>query len=157
MAGWATKRWTREGFARLADWLVEARGAGVIFTGSAADRPEVEAILARMNRESADFVGRTDLKTLGALYDRVDCLVSTDTGPMHLAAAMGTPVVALFGPTAPWRTGPYGAGHAVVRPEVPCSPCFRREAPECKCMHEIEVTTVKRNVDAVLERAAKAY
>ncbi len=157
MAGWPTKRWTHTGFAALADWLIEARGAGVMFTGAMADRSEVAAIIGRMRHAAVDLSGQTDLKTLAALYSGVACLVSTDTGPMHLAAAVGTPVVALFGPTAPWRTGPYGSGHEVVRPDVSCSPCFRREVRECNCMQRIEVATVKRHVDAVLERAVQAY
>jgi ADP-heptose:LPS heptosyltransferase len=62
--------------------------------------------------------------------------VTTDTGPMHLAAAVDTRVVALFGPTAPWRTGPFGDGHQVIRTAPACSPCFKRQCDEhrCRCM-----------------------
>jgi len=75
-------------------------------------------------------------------------MVTTDTGPMHIAAAMGTPVVALFGPTAPWRTGPFGDGHVVIRKELPCSPCFKKKCTDPRCMGTIEVEEVLQAVMA---------
>ena len=91
--------------------------------------------------------------TLAALYERVRLLVSTDTGPMHLGAAVGTPVVALFGPTAPWRTGPYGEGHTVIRTAPPCSPCFKRQCDihRCRCMTDIRVEHVLAATRDILE------
>ena len=70
---------------------------------------------------------------------------------MHLAAAMGTPVVALFGPTAPARTGPYGPGHMVVRTGVPCSPCFKKRCADPKCMYEITPDLVFHAVEKRLK------
>jgi lipopolysaccharide heptosyltransferase I len=151
MAGWPTKRWTPAGFAALADWLIESHGAGVIVTGAVTDQTEISAITTRMQHTAVDLCGHTDLMTLAALYESVACLISTDTGPMHLAAAVGAPVVALFAPTAPWRTGPYGPGHIVVRPDVPCSPCFQRTAEMCQCMRQIDLETVKRKVESMLK------
>ncbi|MBI4793961.1 MAG: glycosyltransferase family 9 protein, partial [Deltaproteobacteria bacterium] len=69
-------------------------------------------------------------------------VASTDTGPMHIAAAVGTPVVAVFGSTAPWRTGPYGEGHQVVRLDLLCSPCLKRECAHRRCMTELGVELV---------------
>jgi len=84
-------------------------------------------------------------------------VVSTDTGPMHLAAAVGRPVVALFGPTAPWRTGPYGEGHVVLRAGVSCSPCFSKscntkEFEPMACMNRI---TAEQVVEAVARLSAE--
>ena len=75
-----------------------------------------------------NLTGRTSLKVLAEVFRNADLVVCPDTGPMHLAAAVGTPVVALFGPTAPWRTGPFGEGHVVLRTGADCSPCFRKPA-----------------------------
>jgi ADP-heptose:LPS heptosyltransferase len=98
--------------------------------------------------------GKTSLNTLAAIYRRAEVLVTTDSGPMHLAAAVGTSVVALFGPTAPWRTGPYGANHVVLRADVSCSPCFKKQCSttvyeERACMKRLTVEDVTR---AVLEK-----
>ena len=98
--------------------------------------------------------GQTTLRALAALYRLCGAVITTDTGPMHLAAAVGTPVVALFGPTAPWRTGPYGDGHVVVRAGLSCSPCFKRschtgEFETMACMKRIAVEEVVEAVEVV--------
>lgn len=69
-------------------------------------------------------------------------MVSTDTGPMHLATAVGTPVVALFGPTATWRTGPFGPNHQIIRKAMKCCPCFSRQCKATECMKQINVQDV---------------
>jgi heptosyltransferase-1 len=77
-----------------------------------------------MHHPAVNLAGATSLIDLAALYDRMAMVISTDTGPMHIAAAVGTPVVALFGPTAEWRTGPYGDMHQVAAADLDCRPCF---------------------------------
>jgi 3-deoxy-D-manno-octulosonic-acid transferase/heptosyltransferase-1 len=128
-ATWETKHWTDAGFAEVGDRLARETGAALVFTGGPGDGPAVSRVRDRMTARSVDLSGQTNLRELAALLRRVRLLVTTDTGPMHLAAAVGTPTVALFGPTAPWRTGPYGEGHAVVRKGLECSPCFKRVCP----------------------------
>jgi 3-deoxy-D-manno-octulosonic-acid transferase/heptosyltransferase-1 len=144
VALWETKLWLNDRFAALADRMIEEMGVDVVFTGGPDDRPLVDEILVRMKSPAANLAGKTRLKTLAALYTRAALLVTTDTGPMHLAAAVGTPVVALFGPTAPWRTGPFGEGHRVVRTAPSCSPCFKRrcDGHRCCCMRNISVEMV---------------
>ncbi len=143
VARWPTKLWQEENFARLADRLIAERKAAVIFTGGAADRETIGRIVAMMKGRVLNWTGETSLKELAALASLADLFITTDTGPMHLAAAAGGKVVALFGPTAPWRTGPYGAGHVVVRKDLECSPCFRRECPDrVRCMNAITVDDV---------------
>jgi heptosyltransferase I len=81
--------------------------------------------------------------TSAALLQRAALMITTDTGPMHMAAAVETPTVVLFGPTAPWRTGPYGKGHRIVRADLACSPCFKRLCPRVPtCMSTIRVDQV---------------
>ncbi|UCG14221.1 MAG: lipopolysaccharide heptosyltransferase I [Deltaproteobacteria bacterium] len=142
VAKWATKLWGNSKFAELADGLVERYGAEVVFTGSQADRRGIQDIISIMARESVNLAGKTSLTVLAALFEKVDFLVSTDTGPMHMAAALETPVVALFGPTAPWRTGPFGPNHQVVRVGMECSPCFKRQCESVVCMEQLSVEQV---------------
>ncbi|MEJ2039795.1 MAG: glycosyltransferase family 9 protein [Desulfosarcinaceae bacterium] len=152
MAKWETKLWPLGRFALLADELIERHQATVCFTGSTADIEAIDQIRGRMKNKADNFAGRTRLLELAALYQRMACLVTTDTGPMHIAAAVGTPGVALFGPTAEWRTGPYGPGHTVVSVDIECRPCFKRSCNTHKCMTDIPVDIVARRVVDVLGR-----
>jgi 3-deoxy-D-manno-octulosonic-acid transferase/heptosyltransferase-1 len=151
MARWRTKLWLNDRFAALADAL-QANGIDVVFSGGPGDAFTIDEIARQMKSPCRRFDGCGGLRHLAALCRRADVVVSTDTGPMHLAAAVGTPVVALFGPTAPNRTGPYGAVHTVLRHAVSCSPCFKRRCEstvveEFGCMNGIEVSRV---LDAIM-------
>ena len=156
VAKWPTKLWVAERFRELAERLLES-GFQVVFTGSKEDRFLIDAMVGTLGPLGTRLDGRTTLKVLAAVFRSASVVVSTDTGPMHLAAAVGTPVVALFGPTAPWRTGPYGERHVVIRAGVSCSPCFSRscktaELESMACMNGI---TVEEVVDAVARLAAE--
>jgi lipopolysaccharide heptosyltransferase I len=150
VARWKTKLWKEQSFAELADRLVSEKNAFIIFTGSPDDRPVVGRIVSLMRIKDGGIVnwaGETTLKELAALASLSDQFITTDTGPMHLAAAAGAKVIALFGPTAPWRTGPYGSMHAVVRTGIECSPCFQRTCDKnVRCMAEITVDAVIRHI-----------
>jgi ADP-heptose:LPS heptosyltransferase len=155
VARWKTKLWDEEKFARLADRLITERRAVVIFTGSPDDRAITERILGMMRENALNWAGETTLRELAALASLADLFITTDTGPMHLAAAAGARVVALFGPTAPWRTGPYGPGHVVVRNGRACSPCFRRTCDDgVRCMEEMTVEEVMEKIP--LEKTQRA-
>jgi heptosyltransferase I len=147
VAKWETKLWPNEKFARLADTMIDEYDAEIIFTGGPEDRSIIQDIMSAMKGRAFNLAGHTTLKMLAALYEKAVLVISTDTGPMHLAAAVGTPVVAIFGPTAPWRTGPYGSGHKVVRVDQECSPCFKRKCDTIQCMHQISINRV---MDAVV-------
>jgi len=146
VAKWETKLWANKKFSQLADILIDRYDAKIVFTGGPEDGPTIQDIMAAMKGHAVNLAGHTTLKMLAALYQKVDFVVSTDTGPMHMAAAVGIPVVALFGPTAPWRTGPFGTGHQIVRGGPECSPCFKRECKTIDCMEQISVQQV---VDAI--------
>ena len=153
VARWQTKLWDEQKFARLADRLVAERHAVVIFTGSPDDRSITERIRGMMHENALNWAGETTLRELAAVASLADLFITTDTGPMHLAAAAGTRVVALFGPTAPWRTGPYGPGHEVIRKGLNCSPCFRRTCDVgVRCMEEITVEDVMGRIDRSIFR-----
>jgi heptosyltransferase-1 len=106
----------------------------VVLVGAPADRTVVDEVIGRMRRPPVDLCGKTGLKDLIALFRRLRVVITNDSGPMHLAAALGTPVVAVFGPTDPARTGPYGPGHVVLQSGIPCSPCLRR-----RCLNAVRM------------------
>jgi 3-deoxy-D-manno-octulosonic-acid transferase/heptosyltransferase-1 len=140
VALWETKLWNNEKFARLADLINDKLKVKVIFTGN--EKGPIEEITSSMTTEKINLGGQTSLTELAFLYRKAKMVVSTDSGPMHLAAAVGTPVVALFGPTDPERTGPYGYGNTVIRTQLPCSPCLLKKCPTRKCMEDISVEQV---------------
>ncbi len=142
VAKWETKLWSIDRFANLADRLIKEYNAEIIFTGSMEDFDTIQSIITRMTRTAVNLAGLSSLKGLAALYEKADVVISTDTGPMHMAAAVKTPVVALFGPTSPLRTGPFGSIHQVIRVEMECSPCFKRVCKTKNCMLKIDIDQV---------------
>ena len=156
LAKWDTKQWAPEKFSGLADRLSE-RGVRVAITGSCGDAAAVEGILRgiRFPDRILNLAGKTNLGELAALFSLADVVITPDTGPMHLAAAVKAPLVALFGPTAPWRTGPYGNEHVILRKDLPCSPCFRKKCPTGECLNQITVEEVLKAAEEKLrERRA---
>lgn len=152
VARWDTKLWPEQNFAELADRLIRERRAHVIFTGSHDDWAVNERIVSQMREKALNWAGKTTLKELAALAALSDLFITTDTGPMHLAAAAGAKVVALFGPTAPWRTGPYAKDAIVIRTGVACSPCFSRTCDkDMLCMKGITVEDVMRRIGERLQ------
>ncbi len=148
------KRWRADRFAELARRL-DAEGAVLAAVGGPGDAAAVRAVCDAAPVQ--DRSGRTTVGVLAAFLEAADVVVTNDTGPMHLAAAVGTPAVALFGSTSPVWTSPRGAGHRVVRHPVPCSPCFRRD---CRigylCLEGIDVARVHDAVRTLLRAARPA-
>ncbi len=151
-ARWPSKQWPAAAWARLGDRLSsnQTLGLRVAITGSAADRGLAEEILQKVEGPAINLAGRTSLAELAALLRQASLVVTPDTGAMHLAAALGTRVAALFGPTAPWRTGPYGGGHAVVRLGLDCSPCFQRRCKAPRCLTDLAPETVLAACEKIL-------
>jgi heptosyltransferase I len=125
-ARWSTKRWPAEYFAQAADSLGREGLGPVVFIGGRSEQGDSAQVRSLMRTPSVDFTGQTEIGLLPTLLRQAATLVTNDSGPMHIAAAVGTPVVALFGPTDPVRTGPYGEGHSVLTHDVPCRPCLSR-------------------------------
>ena len=150
---WQTKLWPEANFTRLAVELVTKLQATVVFTGSTQDRDTITRIIEETGVGGLyNWAGTTNLRELAYVYKNATVVVSTDSGPMHLAAVLGTPVVALFGPTAPWRTGPYGMAHKVLRVDRDCSPCFEKSCDTVECMTALKVEDVFQAVVEQLEK-----
>ncbi len=145
-ANWEPKRWSEANFARLADGLITKYGAKVVVAGAKKDLEMAGRIKERMKRSLIILAGRTDLGELGALMERADFVISGDTGPMHIASAVKSKVIALFGPTSPALTGPYGsANYRVIQKDVGCEiPCYDLACKNYKCMDAITVDDVLR-------------
>lgn len=150
VARWDTKLWPADRFAELADRIIAEFDAAIFFTGGPGDNGIIEGIIRNMRRGAVNLAGKTSLIELAAVYEQMACIISTDTGPMHIAAAVGRPVVALFGPTAPGRTGPYGTGHRMITAGPSCRPCFKRSCSTIDCMRSISVDQVMDQLKAVL-------
>jgi lipopolysaccharide heptosyltransferase II len=152
-ARWPTKRWPLRSFGAVVDLLDRAGLGPVVLIGSSDDRRDVDQLRAFVKGSFVDLSGILPVGCLPALLSRARVLVTNDSGPMHVAAAIGTPVVAMFGPTSALRTGPYGPGHHILAGQVPCSPCFSRvcrHAPELECLHLIKPNEVVEAVQRLL-------
>jgi heptosyltransferase II len=149
-----TKRWPPDRFGRLADALAARGLACAVVIGPGEERIGEEVLRASTSAGTLPVLG-LDLDPVGvaALAARARVVVANDSGPMHLAAAVGTPVVALFGPTDPGRTGPTGAPSEVLDRYVFCSPCYLKECPYGhECMREISVEMVAGAVERLLDQ-----
>jgi lipopolysaccharide heptosyltransferase II len=152
--GREVKQWPTERFAGVAARLLNESGATVVLTGSAADRAMVDSVSARLPAERVlDVAGKLDLPGLAGVLERLAVLVTGDTGPMHLAEAVGTPVVAIFGPSDPRRYGPRLPSSLTVRVDLPCSPCNRIRRPPERCVGHTPDCLERVDVDAVADAA----
>jgi len=141
---WDLKRWPAENFAELGDKIFEKLGAAIILTGAEKDIVLAENIAGLMKYKPLILCGKTTLKTLGAIFKKAICVISNDSGPMHLAVAVGTRVVAIFGPTSPELTGPYGDGrYIVLRKDTGCKiPCYDLKCKDNRCMKAVTAEDV---------------
>ena len=166
--GRAIKQWPEDRFRAVAERLVADRGASIVLTGTVADRAQTEPVrralppdrvldLTDAAGEGPAATGGLDLVTVAAVLQRLDLVVTGDTGPMHLAHAVGTPVVAVFGPSDPARYAPRGLRDRIVRVDLPCSPCNRIRRPPARCVGHtpdcltgVEASAVLAAIDEVL-------
>lgn len=161
--GRAIKQWDLDRFGEVASRLVHTRAATIVLTGSAADRAIVEPVARGLPPASVvDLAGALDVPALAAVLEQLDVFVTGDTGPMHVAAAVGTPVVAVFGPSDPARYAPADPVHTIVRVDLPCSPCNRIRLPPERCVGHtpdcltgVDVEMVYRAVERTLDSRAQ--
>jgi ADP-heptose:LPS heptosyltransferase len=151
------KRWEPANFAALADLLVERHGAAVVFTGQGdEERGLIADVRARMRRPMIDACDRFTIGEVAALAERCHFVVANDTSVMHLSALVGTPVVALFGPTAPLHYGPRGDRHLVLYRDLYCSPCLTNyNLKVSRCLDPVCMRGIRP--EAVLEAIASHY
>ncbi|HOW34937.1 MAG TPA: lipopolysaccharide heptosyltransferase II [Candidatus Omnitrophota bacterium] len=146
---WDLKRWPKENFAKLADRLVEDFKAKVIISGAPKDVLLAGEIVSMARHKPVVLTGRTNLKQLAALLEKVNLVISNDSGPLHVANCVGTSVVGLFGPTRPEITGPRGKGRfRIIQNDVQCNqkPCYDLGCSDNVCMKSI---TVEQVVDEI--------
>jgi ADP-heptose:LPS heptosyltransferase len=164
-ARWSTKLWGDEQFAELAKAAMARFNMGTVLIGGTMDRAALEDMRANIGAGAVNLAGETDLLELSALFSLADFVVTVDSGPMHIAAAANTPVIALFGPTTPKRTGPYasegagGAGgvrHTVITKGLDCSPCFKKKCPDPRCMTDIAVEDVIGAIERLMQYSGDA-
>lgn len=129
------KRWNISCYATLADKLIEKLHAKIIWTWGPGELETAEAIVEQMNHESTIACKTGNLRQLAEIFRRSDLFVGSDSGPMHIASFVKTPVVVIYGPTDPVVNAPYKNNpHIVLRKDLPCSPCRKRECKSLQCM-----------------------
>ncbi|MFW6152146.1 MAG: glycosyltransferase family 9 protein [Verrucomicrobiota bacterium] len=151
---WSTKNWPLEYYVQVAGYLQETLYATIFLSGADADRPACERIAQQLPREAVNVAGMHSLPEVGGFLARMDLLIANDSGPVHMAAAAGTPAAVPFGPTSAERTGPYGQGHTAFCSAESCSPCFSRQ---CKrggmpCLWGIKPEEVQKAAVAILKK-----
>jgi len=155
-SGGTARDWKPERFGELGERIQKEIGARAVVTGVEAERDLANIVASRMSRTPVMIIGETNLKRLTAVLEQEMAFVSNSTGPMHLAAAVGTKVVTIFPPIrtcSPRRWGPWGKGHKVILPIVPeCRKCVGTKCRYCDCMDMITVDEVFKAVKEALGR-----
>lgn len=146
------KRWPAARFAELGDELVRTHGARLVLTGGPGEAPLLDAVRAALHAPAA-LAPTTGLHDLSALLAMAELVIASDSLPLHLANFHGTPVVGLYGPKDPARTGPFFDRSRVVRAHVACSPCTLRRCHDRICMDRLQVEAVAQAAQALLLEA----
>ncbi len=141
---WPSKNWPSANFAETCRRLRPETGGTFYLFGGGDDAAGCVAIAGQLPGAAVNLAGTTSLVETGSILKQMDLVIANDTGPMHMAAACGVPVLALFGPTDPKRTGPYGARHRVLQSPLPCQPCRQRVCvrKEGDCLSALPVSEV---------------
>lgn len=153
------KCWSKDKFAEIADRMIDRYEAQIVFTGSQADRELTDGIITRMKGTAVNLAGETNLRILAGVMNKLSLFVCEDTATVHIASAMKTPTVAIFGPSKSIETGPYGNIHRVVEKDFPCrfgcdeGSCGRQVSQEC--MKAVEVEDVWTAAEEVLAQAGE--
>lgn len=152
-------RWPASRFAELADLLSERLSAKIVLIGGSEDRDQAGEIVAKTASKPLDLCGRTSLLQTAAILKKCDLLISCDTGPLHVATAVGTRVLGLYGAADPKRSGPVGPGHRVIQAKgVACVPCGIRDCKSSRyleCMTGISVKEVADEAVLMVQKAKK--
>ncbi len=157
-ARWDSKQWPRENWSALIDQLREAGLPRCVLLGGPDEKAAADAIASAATAPVVNLVGRTSLRLLAAVLAQSRLVVCQDSGPMHIAAALDKPLVAIFGPTNPARTGPYSHAARIVARGLPCVPCYRRQCPlgHHDCLRGLSVAEVAGKVRETYAETASA-
>ncbi len=148
-----SKRWTPQAFGQVARLLHERNNAQIVFTGTPAEAEQVTEAMAGLGDWAFNLAGRTSIQSLAAVLESANLVISNDTGTMHLAQSVNTPVLCLtLGNALSQETGPYGEGHLVVEPTIDCFPCdFQVQCPHFNCHRQIEPDGIATLAEDLLE------
>jgi ADP-heptose:LPS heptosyltransferase len=144
-AGWITKQWGPHRYAEIADRISKAWDARIFLLWGPGERGLAEQVLRHMRRPG-HLVPEMGLQALAAFLRGCNLFIGGDSGPLHLASALGTPVLGLYGPSDPVRNGPFWPSDRVVTAAVPCGPCYKRNCTKAPCMDSISVEQVWQSV-----------
>ncbi|MET0503163.1 MAG: glycosyltransferase family 9 protein [Candidatus Binatia bacterium] len=148
---WESKGWFPAQISACADRIKQRYGLGVVLLGSKQDTTLAKDVKSSCDPTVINCVGSTTLKEAMGIISRAQVAVGPDTGLMHIAAAVGTPVVSLWGATSPRRTGPYGFEHLVIEGRASCSPCYRKHCPIGRiCMRSIALEEIMAKIETAL-------
>ncbi|HWQ32752.1 MAG TPA: lipopolysaccharide heptosyltransferase II [Blastocatellia bacterium] len=150
------KCWPADRYAALADRLADALNARLILIGAPSEREHAAQVIAQMQRARAvNLAGETNLNELIGVLDRAALLITNDTGPAHIAAALGRPTLTIFGPTNEFETAPLGVRAEIVRaPDIACARCMHRDCPiDHRCMTNLTAEDLLRRAVALLHQA----
>ena len=145
------KRWRTERFAAVADWLIKQKNAQILFVGTRDEVHIISTVQRQMRGKSINLAGETTVPQLAELLNRCHLFLGNDSGPMHVAAAVGTKTIGLYGPGNPARFGPIGPNCCAVRRQLHCPPCM---GTVCKiggegCMKEIRTEDIIQTIQAI--------
>lgn len=150
----SAKTWPADRFAVIGDWASERWDAKVVLFGSFSDRDIAAQVSRLMRSHPINLSGETTLGEAMALIKRCNCFVTNDSGLMHIAAAFGTPLLAVFGPTDQLQTGPIGKNARIVRHSFECTPCLKEVCPlDHRCMLSIEPEEVWNEMESLRREA----
>ncbi|HLG63403.1 MAG TPA: lipopolysaccharide heptosyltransferase II [Ktedonosporobacter sp.] len=155
-----SKRWPIPYWATLIDRLIKDTGVNVVLTGAPNDLPLIADLTQRLHTQPINLAGKTTLAQLAAALRSADLLISGDSGPMHIAGAVGTPVIAIHGPTDPALSGPVSSNATILRSDIWCSPCYATKGPaDCRfyttqCMKDITPNRVFSAARDILQKNA---
>jgi len=141
-ARWETKRWPVARIAAVMDRLWGENGLRSVLLGAPDERAVCDEVDRQSRSKPVNLAGKTGVRDLVAVIERASVVLAHDSAPMHVAAALNRPLVAILGPTNPRRTGPYGMSESVVQANLPCAPCYLKRLAQCPyhhaCMRSIE-------------------
>jgi heptosyltransferase-1 len=150
---WESKGWFASQILSCAKLIQQQHGLKVVLLGGSQDMVLANEVEVSCGQGTTNLVGRTSLKEAVGIIARAKVAVGPDTGLMHIAAAVGTPVVSLWGATSPSRAGPYGFEELVIQGRASCSPCYRKRCPIGRvCMQSIDVKEIMTKIDVGLSR-----
>jgi heptosyltransferase-1 len=151
-ARWMTKRWPAASFAAAMQATIDRVGGSAVVLGSSDERDVASETAQSIRAPKLLLAGKTSLRLLAAVLESCDAMLTNDTGPMHLAAAVGTPTTAVFTCTSPSRAGPFGEGHEIVQTNVACRESYIRRCDSMACMSEVTPSVVGEALIRCLER-----